>query len=943
VATYLVAGATGKTGQRVALELLAHGLDVRALVHQHDDRSKLLRSRGAEVVEVDLLNSTAVQAVARGVTAAYFCFPPESGLLTASKVFADALASSGAEHVVALSQYHARQGHPSPLTQQHWEAERYFEASGIAVTHLRSNYFMEVYGLVCAGTIATMNRFFLPYGDSRWAPVAAGDVARLATLYLIGDQDPPLGAVRVRGPEALSQRDIASVFAYVLDREIFYVDIPLDHWREMGRLQGGLSDFLLEHHTFTAQDVRAGRFEAVDDGVPCVVPPDALTFENYVTTTKEVWRLDNRVETPVQTFYEGRLFDPLGTRAGREPLATVPSYGLPPTGTNFSLDGVDLSNRTVEMTTVDGACFFGDCLNVVDAPDETALDEGLPAFGWSGDQLLGGFALTTSELTGRVRIEFGSEENGFLPFVVRHPGGLAGTDSSVLGSDGYELRSVNNNVTDLQPWSHGRLELQTGRVFDFHYNVAFYNSALERLVYQNPWLTPPPLMFGGPPHAGHAIAWMERETLSDRLVLHVAVQMFLPLGSGSPEHPLTLPPSESGKSFQNPVRAANSSLHPYLYLAARSHEQLVDRSGRVPEGQPDLRSLANDRLPGRPALPTGSRGLRPELLENRQFRFVCLPSESHFGDDFVLRSRDLGGGGFAQSPLFGHVLVQVGGQNGAYLPLVFRFSSPPGLEMRCAAVLRLLPPGSIGGLVGMHGDLQMGDKMYPQGNLCLQTDPYKLSIALVHALEGSSACSLVSRAYLYQDLMLALLRTEARTPSDSFAYVGDVSLFETESGALGLRLSARFEIPYPAGYLFPLPDGGSTRVESGSQLYPFVNLLCVEEGGFSTCVDDAHFVGERHLRGNLVAPLSMKIMSGSTGTTIHVESERTTLYGKGEQIRELNLGAHRYRYGTFAMRQPGSEDPETCLCVVTDDGVAASLQMISARESFDTWMEGELQ
>lgn len=31
---------------------------------------------------------------------------------------------------------------------------------------------------------------------------------------------------------------------------------------------------------------------------------------------------------PIQTFYEGRLFDPLGMRSGLKPLEGVPTYGL---------------------------------------------------------------------------------------------------------------------------------------------------------------------------------------------------------------------------------------------------------------------------------------------------------------------------------------------------------------------------------------------------------------------------------------------------------------------------------------------------------------------------------------------------------------------------------------------------------------------------------------
>src|SRR5205085_2378916 len=92
---------------------------------------------------------------------------------------------------------------------------------------------------------------------------------------------------------------------------------------------------------------------------------------------------------------------------------------------------------------------------------------------------------------------------------------------------------------------------------------------------------------------------------------------------------------------------------------------------------------------------------------------------------------------------------------------------------------------------------------------------------------------IVLREYLYQDLMRSLLALEPRIPSDSFAYVGTARFFLSPDGHVCLRLHASFEIPYPAGYAFPLPDGGSTTVTSDSQLYPFVNLLCIDAASLS--------------------------------------------------------------------------------------------------------------
>jgi nucleoside-diphosphate-sugar epimerase len=54
--TFLVMGATGKTGQYTVQHLLARGHAVRAMVHKEDERSEALRGTGAEVVSYQPLS-----------------------------------------------------------------------------------------------------------------------------------------------------------------------------------------------------------------------------------------------------------------------------------------------------------------------------------------------------------------------------------------------------------------------------------------------------------------------------------------------------------------------------------------------------------------------------------------------------------------------------------------------------------------------------------------------------------------------------------------------------------------------------------------------------------------------------------------------------------------------------------------------------------------------
>ena len=57
---FLITGATGNTGAHTVKLLRERGLRVRALVHSLDERADRLRERGAEVVQGDLLDFSAV-------------------------------------------------------------------------------------------------------------------------------------------------------------------------------------------------------------------------------------------------------------------------------------------------------------------------------------------------------------------------------------------------------------------------------------------------------------------------------------------------------------------------------------------------------------------------------------------------------------------------------------------------------------------------------------------------------------------------------------------------------------------------------------------------------------------------------------------------------------------------------------------------------------------
>ena len=125
--TFLVTGASGKTGRETVIELLKRDFSVRALVHREDTRSKWLRAAGAETVVGDMLSIDDMLAVMKGVQRAYFVCPWTHNQLDISLTFAIAAAERRLEHVVAMSQWLSSLVHPSLATRRTSQVDTVFE------------------------------------------------------------------------------------------------------------------------------------------------------------------------------------------------------------------------------------------------------------------------------------------------------------------------------------------------------------------------------------------------------------------------------------------------------------------------------------------------------------------------------------------------------------------------------------------------------------------------------------------------------------------------------------------------------------------------------------------------------------------------------------------------------------------------------------------------
>ncbi len=279
--TILVTGATGKTGALVVDQLLAKGNAVRALVRRRDQRSERLASAGADAVVGDLLDIASLRPVMQGIDRAYFVYPPADRLLEATANFAQVAREVGIGAVVNISQIVAREGHPSPLTRQHWLAERVLDWAQVGAVHLRPTFFAEMPFILNGRTIAADGTIYQPHGEGRHAPVASEDIARVVVAVLANPAPHAGKTYVVTGPTAMSQRDIAATFGKVLSKPVEYVDLPTAQWQE-AMAEAGLPPFVIEHLSRVAEDHRNGVFDKVTDVVQQITGEPPRSFEAFV-------------------------------------------------------------------------------------------------------------------------------------------------------------------------------------------------------------------------------------------------------------------------------------------------------------------------------------------------------------------------------------------------------------------------------------------------------------------------------------------------------------------------------------------------------------------------------------------------------------------------------------------------------------------------------------
>jgi uncharacterized protein YbjT (DUF2867 family) len=281
------AGAVGSIGRNLTEMLIAKGRRVRALVRRADKRAEALRQLGAEVMQGDLTDLTAMHRAIEGCARIYFGMSVSSDYLTATINTAAVARNHGVEAFVNMSQMTVTQMSitettNSPQHKLHWLAEQALSWSGLPVITMRPTVFLEGFFLLLAApSVRDADELALPMGGGKTSPISAVDVARAVSVVL-DDPTPHIGKIyNLTGFESADLEHYARVFSEALGRTIRYRDVPLSGWNEK-LLGAGMPAHVAKHLSVMTELNKQGRYDRMTDDLFKLTGQKPISMYDFV-------------------------------------------------------------------------------------------------------------------------------------------------------------------------------------------------------------------------------------------------------------------------------------------------------------------------------------------------------------------------------------------------------------------------------------------------------------------------------------------------------------------------------------------------------------------------------------------------------------------------------------------------------------------------------------
>ncbi|TDJ46278.1 MAG: NAD-dependent epimerase/dehydratase family protein [Gammaproteobacteria bacterium] len=229
----LLTGITGNNGGATANALLEKGVKFRALVRDLDKAAEWA-TRGVELVQGDLEDSTSVQAALKGIDRALLILPNGEDQQRLELSFIETAKQAGLPWLLKLSSPEAVRGTTSPIPLAHIAAEDAIMASGMNWTFVRPSFFMQNFRSSPASA-KTTGKLSMPMGNGTVALTDCADAGSFIAHVLTDDNSEQhySQCYDITGPdEAMTFDEVAKVIGEVIGQDVEYDDCDAAAFKE---------------------------------------------------------------------------------------------------------------------------------------------------------------------------------------------------------------------------------------------------------------------------------------------------------------------------------------------------------------------------------------------------------------------------------------------------------------------------------------------------------------------------------------------------------------------------------------------------------------------------------------------------------------------------------------------------------------------------------------
>jgi len=288
--TYLITGATGDVGARVARQLTAKGIRPRILIRDAA-KAQAMFGQAVEIRMGDLADPPTIRSSMKGVDTVFLVnVGPE--IPQRDELAAAVAKQEGVDRIVKLSSLDV--GHGLALGAWHEKGEAAIRASGVGFTFVRPSGFMTNL-LAWAHSIKTEGVVRSSTGNGGRPFIHSEDIAAVSVAALLREEY--AGKVlSITGPKSLTFADATQIIAHAIAKPIVYQPISD---KEAGERYSKISGSPEETaaHVALWRAIREGRLAATTDGVEQTLGRPPIALEQWAAQNAQHFLAGQKVET----------------------------------------------------------------------------------------------------------------------------------------------------------------------------------------------------------------------------------------------------------------------------------------------------------------------------------------------------------------------------------------------------------------------------------------------------------------------------------------------------------------------------------------------------------------------------------------------------------------------------------------------------------------------